>query len=123
MAELMSIGRFARLTGLSSKALRLYDRLGVLSPAVIDFASGDRYYHREQEPLARRIQLLRSLEMPLTQIRQLLTTQDPTAARSQLAGHRHCLEQRISGYERALANLHALDRWYEQLDQERMMET
>jgi len=33
MESLMSIGRFARLTGLTVKALRHYDELGLLRPA------------------------------------------------------------------------------------------
>jgi len=34
--EPMSSGEFARRTRLSMKALRLYDRLGLLRPAVVD---------------------------------------------------------------------------------------
>ena len=33
---LMSIGAFVRASGLSRKALRLYDELGLLSPARVD---------------------------------------------------------------------------------------
>lgn len=122
MADLMPIGRFARLTGLSAKALRLYDECGLLSPAVIDITTGYRYYSREQVPLARRIQLLRALAMPLADIRTLLETPDAGAARAQLAGHRQGLEQRIADYQRALTNLQGLDRWYQQQGQEPTME-
>lgn len=123
MVDLMPIGRFARLTGLSAKALRLYNALGLLSPAVIDIATGYRYYSREQLPLARRIRLLRSLEMPLAEIRRLLATPDPCAARTHLAQHRTDLEKRIAGYQRALTSLQHLDRWYEQHGQERTVGT
>ena len=34
--ELLSIGRFAQLTGLTAKALRHYDELGLLRPAHVD---------------------------------------------------------------------------------------
>ncbi|WP_020673136.1 MerR family DNA-binding transcriptional regulator [Amycolatopsis nigrescens] len=46
MAEdpLISIGRFARVTGLMVKALRLYAEAGVLEPAQVDGASGYRFY-------------------------------------------------------------------------------
>ena len=92
MADLMPIGRFARLTGLSAKVLRLYDELGLVRPAVIDITTGYRSYSRAQVPLARRIQALRALAMPLAAIRTLLATPEPAAVRAQLAGHRQELE-------------------------------
>ena len=109
MEGLLSIGRFARRTNLTIKALRLYDALGLLRPAVVDFATGFRYYRAEQAPVAERIRLLRSLEMPLADIRILLDTPDPAATHSQLIGHQHWLEERIAGYQRALSVLRTLD--------------
>lgn len=38
--QLMSIGRFARLTGLTVKALRHYDEVGLLRPAAVDAETG-----------------------------------------------------------------------------------
>jgi MerR family regulatory protein len=46
--ELMTIGRFARLTGLSIGTLRHYDEVGLLTPAAVDHASGYRRYRRRQ---------------------------------------------------------------------------
>ena len=43
-AELLSIGRFARLTGLSIGALRHYHELGLLQPAAVDPMTGYRSY-------------------------------------------------------------------------------
>jgi DNA-binding transcriptional MerR regulator len=63
--ELMTIGAFAERTRLSAKALRLYDRLGLLPPAQIDPASGYRFYREDQVNGARLIALLRRLDMPL----------------------------------------------------------
>jgi hypothetical protein len=39
----LRIGEFSRLARVSVKALRLYDRLGLLKPARIDELSGYRY--------------------------------------------------------------------------------
>lgn len=41
--ELLSIGRFARISGLTVKALRHYDDVGLLRPARVDDATGYRY--------------------------------------------------------------------------------
>jgi DNA-binding transcriptional MerR regulator len=48
MADLLSIGRFARLTGLSIGALRHYDEVGLLRPARTDPDSGYRLYREDQ---------------------------------------------------------------------------
>ena len=42
--DLLSIGEAARLKGISVKALRYYDRIGILPPAALDPKSGYRYY-------------------------------------------------------------------------------
>jgi len=66
--DLMTIGAFAGRTRLSAKALRLYDRLGLLRPARVDPDSGYRFYREEQVATARVIALLRRLGMPLAVI-------------------------------------------------------
>lgn len=59
----LTIGQFARRTGLSPKALRLYDLSGLLPPADVDPVNGYRRYTADQLERARRISLLRQLEM------------------------------------------------------------
>ena len=71
MAEL-TIGEFARRSGLSLKALRLYDARGLLPPARVDEGSGYRFYAPEQLERAHAISLLRRLEMPLSTIADVL---------------------------------------------------
>ena len=44
----LSIGRFARITGVSHKALRLHDTLGLLLPSHVDPDSGCRFYGNGQ---------------------------------------------------------------------------
>src|SRR5438128_997048 len=50
---LLSIGVFARRSRLSMKALRHYDRLGLLTPAEVDQSSGYRRYRESQLATAR----------------------------------------------------------------------
>lgn len=68
----LTIGAFARASHLSLKALRLYDDLGLLRPVWVDPASGYRHYAAEQLEVARLIGRLRTVEMPLADIRALL---------------------------------------------------
>ena len=72
----MTIGAFSRLCRLSVKALRLYDSLSLLPPALIDEASGYRYYTSTQLERARQISLLRQLNLPLPTIAELLDAPD-----------------------------------------------
>ena len=78
--EEVSIGEFARRSRLSIKALRLYDELGVLTPARVDAGSGYRYYNTSQLPDARAVSMLRQLEFPLATIKELLTYDQIEAA-------------------------------------------
>jgi DNA-binding transcriptional MerR regulator len=107
--NLIPIGRFAALTGLSIKALRLYDKRAVLRPALVDFNSGFRYYARDQVATARRIRLLRSLDMPLDEIRAYLEAPDADTMRLHLARHQRRIEERIAADQRALTVLRTLD--------------
>nr|WP_223190547.1 MerR family transcriptional regulator [Streptomyces sp. TRM68416] len=65
---MLTIGAFAARSRLSAKALRLYDRLGLLAPAHVDEVSGYRYYRAGQVDQARLVALLRQLDMPLARI-------------------------------------------------------
>ncbi|HET7029380.1 MAG TPA: helix-turn-helix domain-containing protein [Candidatus Limnocylindrales bacterium] len=86
--DLLSIGRFARLAGLSVGALRHYDELDLLRPADIDRFTGYRRYRRAQLETARTIARLRDLEVPLEEIRDVLAMDDPAEQRRRLAVHR-----------------------------------
>jgi DNA-binding transcriptional MerR regulator len=84
--EEMSIGEFARRSRLSVKALRLYDELGVLIPARIDRDSGYRYYDVTQLEDARLVSMLRQLEFPLAEIKELIAS-NPFDAAERIALH------------------------------------
>ena len=86
-ANLMPIGRFSRQTGLSVKALRHYDELGLLRPAAVDPDTGYRLYASGQVERAEAIRLLRRLEVPLDDIATLLAAGDPATVRSVLLDH------------------------------------
>lgn len=76
----MSIGDFARATGLTPKALRLYDDMDLLVPAQVDEWSGYRYYSYQQLDQARLVAALRRIGMPLARIRIVLALPAPAAA-------------------------------------------
>ncbi len=102
MDELLPIGRFARLSGLSVGALRHYDELDLLRPARTDPFTSYRLYRRDQLAAARTIVRLRDLEVPLETIRELLATDDPAERRRLLREHRTRIEARTFRLQRVL---------------------
>jgi protein phosphatase len=76
----LSIGEFAKASGLTPKALRLYDELGLLPPAHVDPRSGYRTYERHQLERARLVAWLRGLGMPLARIRVVVDLSSAAAA-------------------------------------------
>jgi PPM family protein phosphatase len=69
--ERMTIGEFAREAGLTAKALRLYDEMGLIEPAEVDPATGYRFYGPDQLERARLVASLRLVGMPLARIREV----------------------------------------------------
>src|SRR5690348_2519353 len=80
----MTSGAFARASGLSRKALRLYDDLDLLRPVRVDPDSGYRLYEPAQLEQARLVAWLRRLGMPLARIRAV-STLPPAQAGAELA--------------------------------------
>ncbi|MEW1722584.1 MerR family transcriptional regulator [Streptomyces sp. NPDC093109] len=78
--ELLTIGDFSARSRLSPKALRLYDRLGLLAPARVDPATGYRWYRPDQVEQARLVALLRQLDMPLARIAEVVALPGEQAA-------------------------------------------
>lgn len=105
MDSLIPIGRFSRITRLSIRALRRYDEMGVLQPAWVDPSSGYRYYRLGQARDAEAVRILRGLDMPIAQIREVLAAGDPDLVRKHLALHREHLEERLVEHQRRLAFL------------------
>ncbi len=78
--ELLTIGAFAKASRLSPKALRLYDELGLLTPARVDPDTGYRRYAPGQLEQARLVAWLRRLGMPLARIRRVCAMEAGEAA-------------------------------------------
>lgn len=92
--ELLSIGVFAIVSGLSINALRHYDELGLLKPAFVDPSTGYRRYRPRQIDLARMICALRRVDMPIDAVRMAVDDPDGEAVRVLLRRHRERLVER-----------------------------
>ncbi len=106
---LLTVGQLARHSGLTPKALRHYDQVKLLRPVVVDRATGYRLYHRNQIAEARLVQLLRSLDLPLDQVRVALTAWkdgDSGLVKDVISRHRSRLDARVT---RLRGALHRID--------------
>ncbi len=92
----LTIGQFARRSLLSPKALRLYDRQGLLVPAEVDPDTGYRRYRESQLAEARLIARLRKLDMPLADVATVIAA--PPDRRSEvLVAYWEAVERRLAG--------------------------
>lgn len=101
---LLTIGDFARATGLTHKALRLYDDLGLLPPTEVDPASGYRRYAPGQLGRARLVATLRLLGMPLARIRTVLAL-TPAAAAQEVEAYWRQVQADIATREDVVSTL------------------
>ena len=65
MKGYLSIGKVAKLKGVSIKSLRYYDEIGVFRPAYTDPVTNYRYYKEEQLPLLDAVSLCIELGIAL----------------------------------------------------------
>src|SRR5262249_48216887 len=119
--ELLSIGRFAQLTGLTTKALRHYDELGLLRPAYVDDFTGYRWYAPEQARDAVAIRRLRGFELSLDEIAEVLHGGE-ALLRERLAVQRARLEGRAVVTQRIIDELDRVLRGEEELVDSRRLD-
>ena len=110
----MNISETARLTGLSSKMIRDYERLGLIPPAGRSEAGYRQYSNRDLDTL-HFIKHAREVDFPLTQIQTLLELKNnphrASADVKQLVGeHINALQHKIS---RLQSMADTLQGWYD----------
>ncbi len=77
----MSIGSFARRSGLTASALRFYADAGLLLPTEVDPVSGYRFYREGQLERAVLLRQLREIGMPLATAKSVLSAGRDDAVR------------------------------------------
>jgi len=102
------IGDFSRLTQVTVKALRHYDRLGLLRPDHVDPSSGYRHYTAAQVPRLNRILALKDLGFSLEQVARLLDAElSPAQVRGMLLAKRQEVRRLVAAEQARLARIEA----------------
>lgn len=108
MSPSLAIGDFSRATHLTVKTLRHYHETGLLEPAQVDAQTGYRRYTTEQISVAQIIRRFRDLDMPLNEIRSVLSAPDVQARNDLIAAHLKRLESVLGRTQHAVASLRDL---------------
>ncbi len=97
------IGEFSHLARVTTKLLRFYDQIGLLTAAHVDSATGYRYYLADQLPRLNRILALNEVGFSLGEIRDLAGADIPAPQlRDLLAAKRAELDRRMQADLRRL---------------------
>lgn len=81
---MFKIGEFSKLTQVTVRMLRYYDKMGLLKPAQIDPWTGYRMYSADQIPILNKIIYLRDSGFQVAEIMQILKTEDSSEMPRQL---------------------------------------
>lgn len=77
---LMLIGEIADFFGVSRKAMRLYEKKGIIKPVKVDAANGYRYYSAEQVQQLNALLELKALGFSLDEIKMVIDGKTAKAA-------------------------------------------
>jgi len=107
-SDRITIGRFSSLTHLSQKALRCYDKKGILVPGVKDRFTGYRYYTVPQIESALKIRTLCTLGFGLAEIGEILSLHasgDSDSVQALIGKRKEAAESEIGRLEKIMSLL------------------
>ena len=84
--DLMMIGEIADFFGVSRKAMRLYEKKGIIKPVKVDAANGYRYYSVEQVKQINALLELKTLGFSLDEIKMVIDGEIEKAALLEMLG-------------------------------------
>jgi len=105
--KLFTIGELARIMGMTVKALRFYERIGLLEPHYIDPRTKYRYYSSAQLMRLDIIKAARSMGMSMKEINHVLGEKDGQALISSLAKQGERVAEKIEELRRMAASIEA----------------
>jgi len=113
------IGEFSKLSHVTVKTLRYYDKIGLLKPTEVDRFTNYRYYSASQLPRLNRILALKGLGLSLDEISRLLDNDlPPEQIRGMLRLKQVEIQERV---EEEQARLARVEQRLRQIEQEENM--
>lgn len=93
---MLTIGQFSKTCMVTVKALRHYDKIGLIKPQYIDRQTGYRCYEESQIPLMLSITRLKRYGFALSEIKEILSETDKRALFSKLQNQKKILELQMA---------------------------
>lgn len=101
-----TIGQFSRLCRVTTKALRHYEKIGLLVPARVEPGNQYRYYTDDQVAILKEIILMKALGLPLQTIKRMIDRREwPDEVATLLEQHRRRLLHQVDLCNRRLQKL------------------
>ncbi|MDP3560152.1 MAG: MerR family transcriptional regulator [Legionellaceae bacterium] len=98
-----TVNKLARLSGVSSRTLRFYDKIGLLKPAFYG-ENQYRYYEEEQLLMLQQILFFRELGFPLSDIQRIIECDDFNKIES-LNTHKSLLQSSLEKTEKLIKTI------------------
>ena len=98
-----TINKLAKLAGISTRTLRYYDELGLLSPIRLS-SNGYRIYGQKEVDLLQQILFYRELGLPLEEIKNIIWSKDYDGIAA-LQGHLSALKAKKEQIELLISNV------------------
>ncbi|PID82547.1 MAG: MerR family transcriptional regulator [Clostridiales bacterium] len=95
----LTIGKMAKLNNISQQTLRLYDKLGLLRPYIVDKKNGYRYYEYKQCAKLDMILHLKQMGMSLKEILEFFNQKNPQFLTQKLKQHINSIDSEINDLE------------------------
>ena len=108
MKELYTIGETAALMGITTRTLRYYNSMGLISPSYTDPDTGYRYYSFKQFHYIDRIKYLQSFGLSLESIKEVILSGSVETLLSHLNEQREKQRRAIEESEKILRDIE----WY-----------
>ena len=93
--KFLTIGALAKTTGTKVKALRYYEKIGVLIPSYVDSDNGYRYYSRRHIYIVEAIRLCADLNIPLNEFKKFISEDESQDRKSTRLNSSHSGESRM----------------------------
>lgn len=107
MKNYFSVGEAAKAVGMTSEALRHYDRIGLVKPSRKDEWTNYRYYTGQDIVRLNTIRALQKMDLPLKEIREVLEYNDLQAIISFLTDTERKADEKIAELQYSKAKIHS----------------
>jgi MerR family transcriptional regulator, activator of bmr gene len=105
--KLFGIGELSRIKGITVKALRYYERIGLARPHYVDPATGYRYYSIEQFPQFDLIKAARAMDMSPKDVKAILDKKDNATLLEYLRAQEGLASKKIKELRKTLTMIDA----------------